>query len=119
MNGARVRFLADANFDMVVVRGLRHLQPAIDVMSADEAQLRGVPDPAVLAIAAREKRLLLTHDKRTMPQHFADFLAMGKHSPGVFLLPQEGSIKDSIDALHLIWEASAPDEWADMLIYLP
>jgi hypothetical protein len=43
-------------------------------------------DPDVLGIAASQGRILVTHDFRTMPKHFADFLAAGGSSPGVFLV---------------------------------
>jgi hypothetical protein len=38
--------------------------------------LRGVPDDQVLAEAAREGRILLSHDHRTIPRHFATFMTL-------------------------------------------
>jgi hypothetical protein len=54
-----------------------------------------------------------------MPVHFADFLASGQHSPGVLLLHQQLPIAQAIEALLLVWDASAPEEWRDWLTYLP
>lgn len=56
MSSQRIRFQADANFDMTIVRGLRRVQPSIDFQSADEAQLRGVPDPQVLLVILCTKK---------------------------------------------------------------
>jgi hypothetical protein len=54
-----------------------------------------------------------------MPVHFADFPASGQHSPGVLLLHQQLPIAQAIEALLLVWDASAPEEWRDWLTYLP
>ncbi|NUQ64240.1 MAG: DUF5615 family PIN-like protein [Pirellulales bacterium] len=48
-------------------------------------------DPEVLATAAREERVLVTHDQKTMPDHFADFIAK-QTSSGVLVIPQHVSI---------------------------
>jgi hypothetical protein len=45
-------------------------------------------DLDVLALAAAQNRILVTHDFRTMPRHFAEFLATGDVSPGVLLVKQ-------------------------------
>jgi len=46
----------------------------MDFKSAASAKLRGKTDLEVLNLAAREGRILVTQDIRTMPRHFADFL---------------------------------------------
>ena len=115
----RIRFQADANFSRWIVKGLLRRHPAMDIQSAEAADLRGLPDPEVLARAAAEGRALLTHDYHTMPQHFGDFLAGGSHSPGVFLLHQNLPIGQAIDLIELIWQASMPEDWTDAFTYLP
>ena len=88
-----IRFLADADLDCAIVSGCRRREPAIDFLSANDANLEGVPDPAVLALAAGQDRILVSHDFQTMPRHFVQFLSAGGSSPGV------------IDELVLIWAA--------------
>lgn len=75
-----VRFLADANLRHAIVIGCARREPAIDFLSAHAANLHGVSDPDVLAMAAAQGRILITHDFRTMPKHFAEFLAAGGSS---------------------------------------
>jgi len=108
----RAKFLADANFDLVILVALKRREPAVDFQTAREAGLTGLKDPDVLAIAAREGRVLLTHDVRTMPQHFAAFIA--EHtSAGVLLVPQSLPRRRVVDDLHLIWAAmEAEDEFS-------
>jgi hypothetical protein len=117
--GARLRFQADANFRHAIIKGLRRRQPTMDLRTADDAGLTGVPDPEVLARAAAEGRILLSHDFHTMPGHFADFLVSGRHSAGVLLLHQTLPIGQAIDLIELAWEASTAEEYVDTLLYLP
>lgn len=84
----RVRFQADANFNAFIIRGLLRRQPLIDVQTAEQAQLQGIDDVHVLALAASAGRILVSHDYHTMPEHSAAFLAGGQRSPGVMPLHQ-------------------------------
>jgi hypothetical protein len=114
----KIRFQADADFNQNVVRALRRRQPMIDFHTADDAGLRGLDDPEVLAIAAREGRILVSHDRHTMPQHFADLL-MTQHSPSVFILSQVLPISQAVEELLMMWEASEAEEWIDTIQSLP
>ncbi len=115
----RVRFQADANLSVLIIKGMLRRQPLVDILTADAAGLAGISDPEVLALAARSGRILVSHDYHTMPGHFADFLASGQNSTGVLLLHPTLSVAQAIDALLLIWDASDPAEWRDRLTYLP
>jgi len=66
----KVKFQADADLDGRVLRGLRRVAPEIDVRSAADALLAGVPDIEVLRRAAEQRRVLVSQDRRTMPAHF-------------------------------------------------
>ena len=114
-----VRFLGDENLDYVIVQGLRLRQPQIDILTAVHAGILGFPDPAVLAFAAEHDRILLSHDKRTMPHHFAAFLAEGNQIPGVMLVSRKVTIGQAIEALLLVWEASSHEEWRNLVTRLP
>lgn len=114
----KIRFQADADFNQNVVRALRRRQPAIDFQTAEDAALRGLTDPEVLAMAAREGRILVSHDRRTMPKHFANFLIV-QHSPGVFILSQYLPISQALEELLMFWEASEAEEWIDSIQALP
>jgi len=114
-----VRFLADADFHHSVVKGCGRLEPAMDFLSANEVKLEGVPDPVVLAVAAGQGRILVTHDRQTMPRHFGEFRAGGFWSPGVFVVSQSTPISEVIEELVMIWAASAADEWVDRIVDVP
>jgi hypothetical protein len=71
----KIKLQADADFNEIIIQALQRREPAIDFQTADEGKIRGLLDPGVLAVAAREGRILVSHDHHTMPVHFANFIA--------------------------------------------
>jgi len=114
----KVRFQADTDLNQNIVRAVRRRAPAIDFQTAHEAGLHGLDDQSVLAQAAREGRILVSHDRRTMPSHFAYFTAT-RMSAGVILISQYLPIMQAVEDLLLIWEASEAEEWVNRLDSLP
>jgi hypothetical protein len=101
----KVRFLADADLNKTVVSGVLRREPSIDFLTAHAAGLRRLRDTEVLKLAARQQRVLVSHDVGTMPMHFGAFARAGGHSAGVFLVPQSLDVGTAIDELLLIWLA--------------
>ena len=114
-----IRFMADADLNAAIVDGCRRRAPGIDFLSAYDANLEGVLDPDVLALAAAEDRILVSHDFKTMPRHFGDFLQDRGSSPGVILVPQHMPVGEVIEELLLIWGASEAEEWQNRWRALP
>jgi hypothetical protein len=114
-----IRFLADASLRDAIVRGCRRREPAMDFLSANDAKLEGVSDPDVLAIAAGQGRILVSHDFQTLPWHFADFVQARGPSPGAILVPQYMPVGEAIAELVLIWGASDAREWQDRIGTIP
>jgi len=113
-----VRFQADADFNQIIVAAVIRRTPEIDFRTATAAGLAGVDDAAVLAIAAQDERILVTHDQTTMPTHFGEF-THSKTSPGLIVVPQSLAIREAADSLTLIWAATEPKEWTNRIVYLP
>lgn len=95
-----------------------HLYPTVDFQTAHKAGLEGLPDEQVLEIAAREGRILVSHDFSTMPVHFANFIA-SQDSPGVILISQDLPIKQAVEELATVWGASEAEEWINTITWLP
>ena len=114
----QIKFQADNDLKRAIVSGVKRRQPAIDFQTAQDAQLDGMPDDDVLAFAASEGRVLVSHDRRTMPVHFANFITR-QESAGAFLIEQSLNLRDAIDELLLIWEASEAEEWRNRIEFLP
>ena len=114
----RPRFQADADFNYKIVAGLRRREPAIDFLGAHKGGVIGVSDPEVLTIAAKSRRILVSHDRKTMPGHFKRF-GETRSSPGVIIVSQDLEIGAAIEDLLLIWVATDSEEWVDQLGFVP
>ncbi len=114
----KVRYQADANLNEDIVNGVRRRAPEIDFKTANEAGLSGVDDPNVLAAASIENRIIVTHDRRTMPHHFADFVSQNT-CPGLFVVSQHTPVSQVIDDLVLIWHATEAEEYINSIRTLP
>ncbi len=113
-----LKFLADNDFSERILRGVKRLEPTIDFLTASEGGIVGLPDPNVLERAADAGRILVTHDRRTMPRYFSIFVAK-QRSPGVLVVPQSVPIGQAIQEIVLIWSATTPDEWENRIQTLP
>lgn len=114
----KIHFQADADFNEDIVMGVRRREPEIDFKTALEAGLTGIDDPDVLALCAQEGRILVTHDRRTMPSHFANFI-FSETSPGVFIIQRNTGLLTVIDELILVWAASEAEEYINSIRTLP
>ena len=61
-----IRLAADEDFNGIILRGLRRRFPALDIVRAHTVGLGGALDEAILEWAARDERLLLSHDVTAM-----------------------------------------------------
>lgn len=114
----KVRFQADADLNQDIVQAMRRRESAVDFQTAHEADLAGLHDAVVLERAAQENRVIISHDRRTMPHHFAAFIAT-QTSAGVIIVPKNLSIRQVVEDLLLIWEASEAEEWVNQIDSLP
>ena len=114
----RPKFLADADFNYKIISGLRRREPAADFVSAQEGGVIGCRDPEVLRIAAMQGRILVSHDRKTMPRHFARLLE-DRSSPGLIIVAQDIDIRAAIEDLLLVWTASNAAEWKDTIGFVP
>lgn len=114
----KVCFQADVDLNQVIVKATLRREPNIDFQTALAANLDGLSDTDVLAFAASTGRVLVTHDRKTMPRYFAEFIA-NEQSSGVLVIPQKLSIRAVVDDLILIWAASVAEEWINRIQSLP
>lgn len=92
----KIRFLADANFNQKIVAGLFLLrEPQIDFELPQNVIPEKMEDPQVLTLSAARGRIIVTHDVRTMPDHFGVFVA-GQSCPGMILVPKTMPIGTAI-----------------------
>jgi predicted nuclease of predicted toxin-antitoxin system len=110
-----LRLLIDQDFNYDVLRGLTTRTPGLDAVTAHQAGLSSASDPELLAWAASEGRILVTHDKKTMPDHAAERLASGEQ----LIIPRRLRTSEVIAELEVIVECSEADDWEGVIKYLP
>lgn len=114
----KLRFQADNDLDQRIVIATRRLDTAIDFQTAAALNLHNKSDEEVLALAAQEGRVLVSHDRRTMPEYFARFITT-QSSPGLIIISRRLSIGRAVDWLHLLWSASESEEYVNLIYSLP
>jgi hypothetical protein len=110
---------ADENFNGNIGRGLLRRQPALDLVRLQDVGLLGVDDPAVLAWAAQQGRVLLTHDVSTITRYADERVHEGQPMPGVFEVSRDLPIGRTIEEILLLAECSLEGEWEGQGRYLP
>jgi hypothetical protein len=108
-----IHFITDEDFDGRIVRGLFRRSGDIDVVRAQDVGLLSVSDENLLEWAAGNNRIVLTHEKRTIPRHVHDQLVAGQHVSGVLVVDESASIGQCVEDILLIEACSENDEWHD------
>ena len=114
-----LRWLADENFNNDILRALFRRKPGIDVVRAQDVALTGIADEALLAWAAEQDRVLLTHDVSTITTHAYHRVMKGEAMPGVFEVSCDVWMRSVVDDILLLTECSRPGEWEGQVRYLP
>ncbi len=114
-----IRFLADEDFNNDILRALRRRRPAVDILRVQDVGLSGQPDPVVLAWAAEQGRVLLTHDAATLVGHAFGRVSAGQAMPGGLIASQSAAIAAVIADLELVVEVTDGAEWSGRVVYLP
>jgi hypothetical protein len=114
-----LKLAADENFNNNIVRGILRRQPDADIVRVQDVGLSGARDPIVLEWAAKENRVLLTHDVSTITKYAHERAKLGKPMPGVFEVSRNTPIGLAISAILLLIECSLEGEWNGQVRYLP
>jgi hypothetical protein len=114
-----LKLVSDENFNGDILRGLYRRRPDLDVVRVQDIGLSATPDPDVLAWAAAEGRILLTHDRDTLPNFAYDRVRAGQAMPGVFLVSDRMPVGQAIDEILLAVECLAPEECKDFVRFFP
>lgn len=116
---SRPRFLADHDLRERIVLAVRRREPAVEFVRARDLGLDRRPDPVVLAAAAAQGLLVVSHDVNTMTDHAYARLAAGEPMAGLFLVRQTAPLGPVVESLLLIWSASEAEEWDGRVEFLP
>ena len=102
-----------------IIRGLFLRQPNLDLVRVQDVGLQEVDDPTILAWVANNDRILITHDRATMPDFAYERLVNEKPMTGLFVVNDRMPIRQAINELLLIINCTEQAEWKGIVLYLP
>ena len=111
--------LSDENLSGDIVRGLMLRSPQMDLRRVQDVGLGEADDRTILAWAAENGRILLTHDRATMPGFAYERVVAGQQMPGVLVVRDRMAVGEAIEELLLLATCSEQDEWSGLVVYLP
>ena len=116
---SRVRLLTDENFNGAILRGLVRRLPDLDIVRVQDVGLMNTDDPEILEWAAKEGRVLLTHDVATITMYACERVSQGLAMTGVVEVITKAPIGKIIDDLELFICCSDRDEYEGQILFIP
>ncbi|MBE9018928.1 hypothetical protein C7Y66_15430 [Chroococcidiopsis sp. CCALA 051] len=116
-----LKFLLDENVDKAYQYQFLRQSPesVMWVVGDPGAPPRGTLDPEILIWCEEHDFILVTNNRKSMPVHLNDHIAIGRHVPGILLLNVDFSIGRNLEELFLIAEYAFEDEYQDRIVHLP
>jgi hypothetical protein len=75
--------------------------------------------PSSLAWAAEHERVIVTHERRTMPYHATSRIARSEKVAGVIVVSRQLPISQVINELEIIVSCRDMIEWENVIKHLP
>lgn len=100
---------------------MRRLNPNLFVIAVGDisAPPKGTLDPDILLWCEERDYILVTNNRKSMPVHLAEHLALEHHVPGIFILNPKLSIGENLEQLLLMAEGSFDEEYKDRIEFIP
>ncbi|HKY37333.1 MAG TPA: DUF5615 family PIN-like protein [Polyangiaceae bacterium] len=114
-----IEIALDENFDHHILRALLRRIPDLDFRTVQSQAMSGAEDTEVLAWAALEGRVLLTHDVRTVTRFAYERVARGDAMPGVIEISSKATVGEVLEDLVLVVTCSTADDCRNQVLYLP
>ena len=114
-----MRFVTDENFNRKILDELCQRLPDLDVVRVQDVGLTSAPDPDVLAWAAQEGRILLTHDVQTLVNDAYERVKQGLPMPGVIRVSTTVSIGTVLYDLEVLIGAGTPEDFDNQVKHVP
>ena len=111
--------LADENFNQRILRGLKRRIRKLDLIVAQSAGLCGASDPTLLAWAAEHGRVVLSHDRQTLPHHAYHRIRSRQPMPGVIVISDTTPVGEAVELLEIYLECATAEEFQDLVSFLP
>jgi hypothetical protein len=116
---SRPRFLADHDLNEQIVTGVLPREPALACVRARDVGMSEHLDAEVLAYAADNGFIVVSHDVNTTPSAAYAQMSSGQEMSGLLMVKQSNPVGAIIACLILIWSASQAEEWENQVCFLP
>ena len=114
-----LRFVADENLNERLVLAVLRRVDGWDFVRVRDVGRGGRTDADLLKWAARQGRIVITHDVRTMPKAAYARVSSRARMPGVLIVPTDAPAREVVEDLVLIAEAGKPADFRDRVAFLP
>jgi len=114
-----LRILVDENFNQRILRGVVNQIPNLDYIIVQKTELEGSDDPSLLAWAAGQQRVILTHDVNTVTKFAYDRIRSNEFMQGVIVVPKALAIGIAVEELAILIVCSDPEELENQVKYVP
>ena len=114
-----LRLIADHDVTDVIVEGVLNQYPLVDLVRAREAGLARAADAALLEWAARNGRVVVSHDQNTMTAAANERLRSHQPMTGLLIVPQSLAFRVAIEDLAIVAYCYNPKDIANLLLFLP
>ena len=117
----KVSFLLDENLSPRLKLAVLRINYEIDILRVgDESTPNfGTLDSEILIYLQQSKRILLTDNRKSMPEHIKAHWNNGGYIWGLFWLSPNATFREIAEDLVLIWETTEAEEWKNQLIWIP
>jgi hypothetical protein len=118
---SEIRYLLDENVNPILRSALLSRDANLTVWQVGMlgAPKLGTPDAQILIWCEENEFILVTKNRKSMPVHLEEHLALGRHASGILTLSENMSVGETVDELILIASASELEEYQDLILYLP
>jgi predicted nuclease of predicted toxin-antitoxin system len=114
-----LRLLMDEDFRGPILAGLRRHYPELDFVRAVDVGLNGIDDDLVLAWAAADGRITVSHDVNTMIDAANRRIEAGQPMSGLILVPQNVATGTAIVEIRQVAELANSSEMLGNTLWLP
>jgi hypothetical protein len=114
-----MRLAADENFHGTTLKQLHKRLPVLDIVRVQDTEMYQQPDPIVLGWAARENRIILTHDVHTLVGDAYERINKNLPMPGVIFVPDKFPIGKALEDLEYVLSVGEPEDFENHVIFIP
>lgn len=113
-----LRLLTDENFKATITYSLLEKGATLDLVRVQQVRLSSLPDEAVLAWAALQHRIVLTHDIKTLVPLANTRIALEQPMPGVIVVPWSMDVGLAVRHLSVLLGAGSAEDFANLVFYV-